>query len=80
MKAKVIVLLKREVHDPQGETIRRSLATLGYETVREVRQGKHFELVVDAPSHEEAMSLAREIAQRVLANPVLETFEVEISD
>ncbi len=80
MKANVIVRLKSQVLDPQGETIRAALDTLGYRNVKEVRQGKHFELSLETTSRQEAESQAREIAERVLSNPVLETFDVEVAD
>ena len=78
MKANVIVKLKSAVHDPQGETIRRALEQLELGHVESVRQGKFFELTVDASSKEEAEKIARDIALRVLSNPVLEVFQVEI--
>ena len=78
MKANVIVKLKSAVHDPQGETIRRALEQLERGQVESVRQGKFFELTVDASSKEEAEKIARDIALRVLSNPVLEVFQVEI--
>jgi phosphoribosylformylglycinamidine synthase len=80
MKANVIVRLKEAVHDPQGETISHALKGLGYETVTAVRQGKFFELSLEAESKDEAERVAREIALRVLSNPVLEVFEVEVLD
>jgi phosphoribosylformylglycinamidine synthase PurS subunit len=80
LKANVIVRLKSQVLDPQGETIRAALDTLGYRNVKEVRQGKHFELSLETTSRQEAESQAREIAERVLSNPVLETFDVEVAD
>ncbi len=80
MKANVIVRLKSQVLDPQGETIRAALDTLGYKNVNEVRQGKHFELSLEVESREEAVAQAKEIAERVLSNPVLETFVVEVAD
>ncbi len=78
MKANVIVKLKSAVHDPQGETIRRALEQLELGQVESVRQGKFFELTVDASSKEEAEKIARDIALRVVSNPVLEVFQVEI--
>lgn len=78
MKANVIVKLKSAVHDPQGETILRALEQLELGRVESVRQGKFFELTVDASSKEEAKKIARDIALRVLSNPVLEVFQVEI--
>ena len=80
MRARVVVQLKPEVHDPQGETICRSLHTLGYSGVKDVRQGKLFELSLELGSREQAEAAAREIARRVLSNPVLEVFEVEVID
>lgn len=78
MRARVLVKLKPAVHDPQGETIGKALSGLDYEKVASVRQGKFFDLELDVGSREEAEALAREIAERVLANPVLEVFEVEL--
>jgi phosphoribosylformylglycinamidine synthase len=80
MKANVIVRLKEAVHDPQGETIGNVLKQVGYRSVTAVRQGKFFELTLEVSSKEEAQRLAREIASRVLSNPVLEVFEVEVKD
>jgi phosphoribosylformylglycinamidine synthase PurS subunit len=77
MKVNVIVKLKSAVHDPQGETIGHALQQMGYEDVS-VRQGKFFELTVDAESAEAAKKVAGEIASRVLSNPVLEVFDVEV--
>jgi len=79
-RAKVYVRLKPSVHDPQGETIRGALATMGYSRVGEVRQGKYFELSVKAGTREEADVMVREIANRVLSNPVIETFQVDVLD
>lgn len=80
MKARVLVKLKDAVHDPQGETIGNALAGLDYTKVASVRQGKFFDLELDAGSRDEAEALAREIAERVLSNPVLEVFEVEVEE
>jgi phosphoribosylformylglycinamidine synthase len=80
MKANVIVRLKEAVHDPQGETIGNVLRQVGYKSVSAVRQGKFFELSLEASSKEEARRIAREIAARVLSNPVLEVFEVEVKE
>ena len=80
MKAKVYVTLKPSILDPQGKTIAHALHTMGYDAITEVRQGKYFEMSLVASSREEAESQVREIANRVLSNPVIETFEVEILD
>ena len=80
MKANVVVKLKSAVHDPQGETIRHALEQLELGQIESVRQGKFFELTVDASSKEEAKKIVTEIALRVLSNPVLEVFRVEVED
>ena len=78
MKAKVYVTLKPSILDPQGKTIAAALHSLGYEAVRDVRQGKYFELDVDAATADQARSLADEMAGRLLANPVIESYRVEV--
>ncbi len=78
MKVRVFVNLKPSILDPQGKTIAEALHTLGYAAVRDVRQGKYFELDVDAASAAEARTLAAEVADRLLANPVIESYRVEV--
>ena len=78
MKAKVYVSLKPSILDPQGQTILDALKNLGYEAVREVRQGKYFEIDVDAESVKHARKLVSEIADKLLANPVIESYRVEV--
>ena len=78
MKARVFVTLKPSVFDPQGRTIVDALQSLGYQTVSDVRQGKYFELELDVASKAQAEQLAGEVADRVLANPVIESFRIEI--
>jgi phosphoribosylformylglycinamidine synthase PurS subunit len=78
MKARVFVTLKPSVFDPQGRTIAESLHSMGYNAVGDVRQGKYFELEFDAASADKARALASEIADKVLANPVIESYRIEI--
>ena len=78
MRARVFVNLKPSILDPQGKTIAEALRTLGYAAVQDVRQGKYFELEVDAASAAEARTLAAEVADRLLANPVIESYRVEV--
>jgi phosphoribosylformylglycinamidine synthase subunit PurS len=78
MKARVYVTWKPSVFDPQGRTIAEALHSLGYGTVGDVRQGKFFELEVNAGSQDQARALAAEVADKVLANPVIESYRVEI--
>jgi phosphoribosylformylglycinamidine synthase subunit PurS len=79
MKARVFVTLKPSVFDPQGRAIVEALHSLGYGGVVDVRQGKYFELEVNAATTDEAHRLAAEVATRVLSNPVIESFRLEIA-
>jgi phosphoribosylformylglycinamidine synthase subunit PurS len=78
MKARVFVTLKPSVFDPQGRTIAESLHSMGYGGVGDVRQGKYFELELEATSPDSARALAAEVADKVLANPVIESYRIEI--
>ena len=79
MKARVFVTLKPSVFDPQGNTIAEALHSLGYDAVADVRQGKYFELDVRAASPAEAEKVVADVASKVLANPVIESFRVEVA-
>ena len=79
MRARVFVTLKPSVFDPQGTTVTEALHTLGYAAVRDVRQGKYFELEMDATSADEARRLAGDAAEKLLANPVIESYRIEVS-
>ncbi len=79
MKAKVYVTLKPSVLDPQGKAIHHSVELLGYEKIEDVRQGKFFEIALNADlSEADARQAAENIAKNVLANPVIEDYRVEI--
>jgi phosphoribosylformylglycinamidine synthase len=67
------------VFDPQGRTIVDALQSLGYGAVGDVRQGKYFELELDVPTAAAAEKLAAEVADKVLANPVIESFRIEVA-
>jgi phosphoribosylformylglycinamidine synthase PurS subunit len=77
-RAEVSVMLKPGISDPQGLTIERALPALGYAGVSEVRVGKLVELSVEAVSEEEARTRVLEMCERLLANPVIESYEVKI--
>jgi phosphoribosylformylglycinamidine synthase PurS subunit len=78
VKARVFVTLKPSVFDPQGQTIADALHSMGYSGVGDVRQGKYFELEVKSTSAEQARSLASEVADKLLANPVIESYRIEV--
>lgn len=78
-KAVVTVTLKAGVLDPQGKAIGHALGNLGFESVVDVRAGKLFELEIEADSDAQARLEAEQMARKLLANPVIESFKVEIA-
>jgi phosphoribosylformylglycinamidine synthase PurS subunit len=78
MRARVFVTLKPSVFDPQGRTIADALHSLGYSNVGDVRQGKYFELDLETTEAGAARQLAAEVADKVLANPVIESYRIEV--
>ena len=76
-KARVYVTLKKSVFDPQGKAIHDALRSMGYSQVEDVRQGKYFEVALGG-SVAEARARAEEIGRKVLSNPVIESFRVEV--
>lgn len=79
MKATVLVRLKGEVLDPQGDAVRRALGTLGFEGVKDVRIGKLVEIEVDSGEGADALKAKlSKMADAILANPVIEDFEVRV--
>jgi len=78
MRARVYVTLKPSVFDPQGRTIVDALQSLGYGGVADVRQGKYFELDLATTERAQAERLAADAADKVLANPVIESYRIEV--
>jgi phosphoribosylformylglycinamidine synthase len=77
MKATVFVRLKSEVLDPQGDAIKRALAQLGFDDVKNVRVGKMIEVeFADASNHARVQTELTKMADELLANPVIEDYEV----
>jgi phosphoribosylformylglycinamidine synthase PurS subunit len=72
----VDVMLRPEIHDPQGEAISRACQRLGFGQVLGVRQGKRFEVEFAGPADEAALGSVRELAGELLANPVIEEFTI----
>lgn len=76
MKAIVAVMPKPDVLDPQGRAIQKACVSLGYPQVREIRQGKWFEVTVDAADRAAAERLLAELGEKLLANPVVEDYRI----
>lgn len=79
MKARVHVMLKNGVLDPQGEAVRHALGSLGFEGVEGVRQGKVIELDLVETDAGKAERTVTEMCEKLLANTVIESYSVEIS-
>jgi phosphoribosylformylglycinamidine synthase subunit PurS len=70
----VEVMLKPEIHDPQGEAVASACRRLGFGQVLGIRQGKRFEVELDGPADEDAVRAVTELARDLLSNPVIEDF------
>jgi phosphoribosylformylglycinamidine synthase subunit PurS len=78
MRARVYVTLKPSVFDPQGRVVADALTSLGYHDVKDVRQGKFFEVELENGDPTAAKARVTEMADKLLANPVIESYRVEI--
>ncbi len=77
--AKVHVTLKPVVLDPQGQAVQGGLKSLGFDSVQSVRAGKYLEIKLDAPDKAEAERLVKEMCVKLLANPVIEDYRLEVA-
>jgi len=76
----VNVHLKKGVLDPQGKAVLHALETLGFKNVKDVRVGKQILIDVDTDNKEEAIKEVEEMARELLANPVIENYEIEVKE
>ena len=76
MKIKVIVTLKNGVLDPQGKVIQQTLSGMGFSNVKEVRQGKYFDIEVNENDETKAKSKVEDMCKKLLANLVIEDFKI----
>jgi phosphoribosylformylglycinamidine synthase subunit PurS len=76
--AQVKVMPLKDLLDPQGKAVLGGLKNLEISTISDVRIGKHIDLKIDAATKEEAVAIATDAAKKLLANPVMEMFEVTI--
>lgn len=74
----VKVMPLKELLDPQGKAVMTGLGNLGFKHVADVRIGKNISLLIDAPTKEEAKKIAEEASKKLLANAVMEYFEIEV--
>ena len=78
MKARVTIMLKDGVLDPQGEAINQALISLEYNNVNSVRQGKVIDLELNESSEEAAIDSIQEMCEKLLANTVIENYEIKL--
>jgi len=78
--ARVRVMLKPVINDPQGKAIENGLLSLGFKGVQEVRAGKYLEIQIAAPDAADATRQADEMCRKLLANPVIEDYRFEIEE
>ncbi len=78
--AKVYVTLKEGISDPQGLTILRALKSLGYDEVEDLRVGKYMELKISGDDPEAISERVKEMSERLLANPIIEDYRVEVEE
>ncbi len=76
--ANIVVTLKPSVLDPQGVTVKEALHSMDYHAVEDVRMGKFMELTIKADSEQQALDQAHEVCKRLLVNPVIETYTLNI--
>ncbi|VVT29292.1 Phosphoribosylformylglycinamidine synthase subunit PurS [Roseovarius sp. EC-HK134] len=79
MKARVHVMLKSGVLDPQGEAVRHALGSMGFDCVEAVRQGKVIELDLAETDAAKAKATVTEMCEKLLANTVIESYSVELA-
>jgi phosphoribosylformylglycinamidine synthase len=80
MKARVLVRLKPSILDAQGATVKRALAGLGFDEVQDVRVGKVVDVELNGLGPEEARRRVDEMCTRLLSNPIIEDFSIEIGE
>jgi phosphoribosylformylglycinamidine synthase PurS subunit len=78
--AHIKVMPLKELLDPQGKAVNSSLHNLGLNGVQDVRIGKHITLSIEANSAEDAQQMAQDASKKLLANPVMESFEISIAE
>ncbi len=78
--AHVRVSFKPGIHDPESETISRALSRMGFDRIASLHAGKFFDIDIEASNRDEAVASAQKMCETLLANPVIETYTVEIID
>ena len=77
MKISAIVTLKKDVLDPQGKVVEKTLKNMGYSNIENVRQGKYFEIEINESNKENAEKIIEEICNKLLTNKVIEDYSIK---
>ena len=76
MKFSVTVTLKKDVLDPQGKVVQQTLQNMGMKSLKELRQGKYFEIEINESDEEKAKNKVNEMCKKLLANLIIEDFKI----
>ena len=76
MKISVVVTLKKDVLDPQGKTIKKTLESMSFKNINDVRQGKYFEIDIDEKNQKKAEEKVEEMCKKLLTNLVIEDYKI----
>ena len=76
MKISIAVTLKKDVLDPQGNTIKKALENMNFKNINDIRQGKYFEIDIDEKNEKKAREKAEEMCKKLLANLVIEDYKI----
>jgi len=79
-KARVIITLKKTIMDAQGQTVEKALHNLGYEDVQNLQIGKYVEMEINGAAGQDLPAQVDEMCRKLLANPIIEDFRVEIEE
>ena len=79
MKARIYVQLKPGVLDPEASTVARTLGTMGFDALTKLDMGKFFDIELNTSSEDEAMSIAKDMCEKLLSNTVIENYKIEIA-
>lgn len=80
MQVEIIITVRESILDPKGKASHRALENLGFEDIKGVRIGKFIQLEVDTTDPQKAKEIAREASEKLLANTVMENYEIRIPD
>lgn len=79
-EAKIIVRLQKQVLDPQGDSVKAAINALGISEIKTIRQGKIFDAIIQAPTKDKALEIAKNISHKLLINELIENCEIEIKE